>query len=139
MFYQSVKIFLLIYINQCNSDVILTKPELINSKEFPGSIVLGMMIINIKGENTISRKFQDDIYYLMESILSWSSGTPLHLIVITDKKVVTGGYNYHFSLLSGQIFSWIKVICRKNCPNTKVFLETMPFSQFDKPFHVSLS
>merc|ERR1719350_1008154 len=40
--------------------------------------------------NTFSKKFQDDIFTMVESMLRWSSGTPWHLIVITDEKSAPG-------------------------------------------------
>ena len=85
-------IFMMLFINISSSEVILTKPRDIHSKDSPEHIVLGMMIINIGEEATISSKFKADIDMMMESMLSWSSGTPLHFIVITDRKTVEGHF-----------------------------------------------
>ena len=83
---------ILLFINLSISDVILTKPEDIHSKDSPEHIALGMMIINMRKEPTISSKFKEDIDMMMESMLSWSSGTPLHFIVITDGRSVRGHF-----------------------------------------------
>ena len=89
---QEAVIFIVLFINHSISDVILTKPEDIHSKDLPEHIVLGMMIINMRKEPTISSKFKEDIDMMMESMLSWSSGTPLHFIVITDGRSVRGHF-----------------------------------------------
>ena len=96
-------IFILLFINLTVSEVILTKPEDIHSKDLPEHIALGMMFINMRKEPTISRKFKEDIDMMMESMLSWSSGTPLHFIVITDGRSVRGHFlsnlTFHFLYL----------------------------------------
>ena len=79
---QGAVIIILLFINHSISDVILTKPEDVHSKDLPEHILLGMMIINIRKEPTILSKFMMDIDMMMENMLSWSSGKPLHFIVI---------------------------------------------------------
>ena len=73
-----------------SSDVTFTKPEQIYSQDYPNHIVLGMIVINIKSSTTTSDLFMEDISQMVESLLSWSSGTPLCFIVITDEKSAQG-------------------------------------------------
>ena len=67
-----------------------TKPERIHSKDQPDHIVLGLMVINIKNKTNTTNMFKENIDLMMDSLLSWSSGTPLHIIVITDKTSAEG-------------------------------------------------
>lgn len=86
-----VAILCLLSVNSFSiSDVTFTKPEQIYSKDYANHIVLGMIIMNIKSNSTTSDLFMEDIDKMVESLLSWSSGTPLCLIVITDEKSAQG-------------------------------------------------
>ena len=80
------------------ADVTFTKPEKVHSQDYTGYIVLGITIINIKSNSTTSDLFKEDICLMVESMLSWSSGTPLLFIVITDSNSAGGNFVHYINL-----------------------------------------
>ena len=68
--------------------VSLTKPEDVysNSSE---EILIGMIMIDINNAG-FSTRFEQDANLMIDSLLGWSSGDPLHFVIITDKYSADG-------------------------------------------------
>ena len=73
------------YINKENSS---KKPDFVeprNVKHFADHITVGLTIINKRGEKELEKAFEFKMKFNLVSLLTYSSGDPLHFVIITDK------------------------------------------------------
>ena len=76
------------FINKENSS---KKPDFVeprNVKHFADHITVGLTIINKRGEKELEKAFEFKMKLNLVSLLTYSSGDPLHFVIITDKNSI---------------------------------------------------
>ena len=123
---------------------IIRKAELSEPQDVTSShdfIDIGMIIINLKKTPTLDSQFSWKMTRTFASMMTYSSGTPLHFIIITDKdsNVAVGNFFSHFiskRISEGAILqlSWRKKKM-KGLPIIRVsFVDLKNIKKIDEPF-----
>lgn len=117
----------------------LVQPQDVEHQE--GFIDIGMILINLQKTPTFEEQFQWKITRTFESLVTYSSGTPLHFVVITDEDSTNAVSTYFSHFISKMISegailqtSWRKKRM-KGLPVIKIsFVDLKSIKKIDEPF-----